>query len=246
MTLEYKQTLFRYTPADNMTDSDNLICQMGTLDYAGAYKKAYELFSAISFVDHSRVKLGGGLTDVLLVAPIEQMNIRQVERRAIPVEDRRSIITEIALVQNEEQEVLLRLFRHANTVNDPFTQVLFYWHTLVYPSTSEQEAVRFVTDNAPALNIDLGSYRQEALDTRHFDSAQRSQDFGTYIQQGVRNSIAHIVRNRTGYESLDMDNLKQTWHVHYVSDVLEKLCRFKLEKESGIRIGSDPVILQVR
>lgn len=241
MTINYKKTLFRYTPAKSLRESDNLVCQMDQLDYAGAYNKAYELFSAISFSERVQVKLGGGLTDVPMVRSIEEMNIGQAEHRLMPAFEQRLKIHELALARTDEQVTLLRLFRHAYSVNDPFTQLLFYWHTLVYPSDREHDAVSFVTMNAPLVKEDRALFRKDAL--RHqFSNLGTSQDLGEYVQKGVRHSIAHIRRDKNEYNSLDMDNLHQIWHVQYISGLLERLCRLRLERDFQIEIGTDPQI----
>ncbi len=243
MTLNYKGTLFHYKPGSKPSDSDNLICSMNGQSYADLYKKAYELFSAISFAEQLKVLLGGGIMDVPMVASIKEMNIGQTEQRLIPIVELRPFLRSIALIETAEQEALLRLFRHAYSNNDPYTQLLFYWHTLVYPDLEEDKAVQFINDNFSKIEPDLPSFRKEATE-RQFANSDKIVDFGTYIKTGARHSVAHIVRKWKDYDSLEMDNLKQIWHVQYLVEILERLARLKLIITCGIRIGHDPKILE--
>jgi len=245
MLLNYKDTLYWFTPGQRPSESDNLLCEMGGHTYPELYKKSYELFSAISFAEKSQVLLGGGFTDVRIVGELKNMNIRQIETRLFAVNEVRAFLPAIAIARTDLQETLLRLFRQAYSAVDPYSRLLFYWHTLVYPEKdkSEKAAVDFINDHYAEIKSLLPEYRTEATQ-RLFSNVYPETDLGTYIKVGARHSVAHIVRDWKDYNSLEIDSLTQVWHVNYLADILEELCRLRLTKYCDIKIGNDRDVVQ--
>jgi hypothetical protein len=221
------------------------MCRMDGLEFAHVFKLAYELFSALCFALGAKVTLGSGIiNEVEMDIPIASLTLSNTEHRQIPVLERHSTIYKIALIRNDVQATLLRLFRHGYSVNDPFSKLLFYWHTLVYPAAQEDDAVNYINNNIAALDphvqVHLDAIRREPC----FSSSGVAADIGSYIRRGIRHSIAHIVRSGTDYNSMDMDDLEEIRHVHSAAHVLENLCRKRIQEDFDVQIGDDPNILR--
>lgn len=244
LLLEYKGTLMRYLPAQRPTDSDSVMCRMGQLDFRTIFSLVYELCSAICFASDVKIRLGDGLINHTVESAVfTSMNHRMNEPRVVPIGEVRPFIPYIALIRNDEQASLLRLFRHAMSADDAYSRLLFFWHTLVYPNQTETAAVAYINSNIARLP-DHQVPHLEAIRGRPLFTSAPVNDLGSYIRQGIRHSIAHIVRDGNTYRSLEMDNIHEMRHVYSASVILQELCRLRLTEDFGIELGNDPTILR--
>lgn len=131
----------------------------------------------------------------------------------------------IANVDTEEKSELLRLYTTADANPDVYFKILFFWHTIVYPSKNDHDAVSYINSVYDKLK-----YIESQKNTIHDGTFGeiKDNDIGEYIQKRVRNAIGHICRN-TGV-SLIIDDVKQLQHLRAVADILKAVAREKLDK----------------
>lgn len=130
---------------------------------------------------------------------------------------------------------LARLYRIAKGAKDIYSKILFYWHILD------------IDNNAcDIINSYHGKVDNTSVDIDHIMSNpymlngprtndQFNDNLGYYLQECVRNSIAHIERQscRDG-RSLKIDLLGEIRHLDCVSRVLKEFARYKLDFDCGV------------
>ena len=131
---------------------------------------------------------------------------------------------------NERQITLARLYRIANSANDIYMKILFYWHCLVYPNQKENDAINFLNDlhpqNIPRDMKLLPETLECILEDNHFKS--KGKQLGNYIQKEIRHAIAHIKREKNEYTELELDNIQQIRHLNTILKVLKATARYRL------------------
>jgi hypothetical protein len=115
--------------------------------------------------------------------------------------------------------------------------VIFFWHTLVYPSTKDKDAERFIQK---FVDSGISGYQHvyEDIDRlieftnnsgeKAFGKNLCRSDFGRHIREDVRHTLAHIVR-KYGASSLEIDNMSQLCHLSIVSRVLRYISRYRIQ-----------------
>ncbi len=241
---EYKGTQFKLVPSQKPFETDCLVCRMDALSSIEAYKKACEFFSAFCYAKGAKVSVGAPfINEVPMNISLSEMHWYSTEPRDIaPQESCECIFDEIALIRTEHQSTLVRLYRQAFSINDPYVRFLFYWHALVYPNPTDSEAVKYINENYLSIK---DSYIDLCLNFINKDpmflktESKVIADLGQYFKDGIRHSIAHIERDRTSYKSLELDNIEEIKHVNAAGSILEQLVRRRLETEYGLEVGYD-------
>lgn len=219
---------------------------MGEFDFTEVYKITSELVSAICFASGMKVKLGEGLiNEVPMDIPIEQMNMHVFEQREISIFERQETIYTISLLRNDIQSFIVKLFRHAFSVNDHFTKLLFYWHTLVYPSNTDKDGITYVDQNLLFIDEHMHPYLDTIKKSPMLSKSGAIDSMGEYVYKNVRNSIAHIVRTGSDYVNLELDNVNEIRHISSIAHILESLCRQRIKQDFEVQIGNDPEIFCV-
>jgi hypothetical protein len=132
----------------------------------------------------------------------------------------------VAQIDTEEKSELLRLYTTAEANSNVYFQILFFWHTIVYPSGNDDNAVQYVNNHL--TNVDnIECYKKRILDGT-FGTVQNN-DIGAYIKSKVRHAIAHIVRNN--HINIVIDDIKQGNHLHAIKEVLKGVARYKLNTD---------------
>lgn len=131
----------------------------------------------------------------------------------------------IANVDTEEKSELLRLYTIADANPDVYFKTLFFWHTIVYPSKNEHDAVRYI--NSVYNDLQYIETQKNTIHDGTFGEITNN-DIGSYIQKRVRNAIGHICRN-SGV-SIIIDDVKQQQHLRAVADILKAIAKEKLDK----------------
>ncbi|MCA9842400.1 MAG: hypothetical protein KC475_09780 [Cyanobacteria bacterium HKST-UBA03] len=233
----YKGTQFKFCPSEDKKYSDSLICRMGELNHPEVYRKVCELFASISYAHKVKAHVGGGITnEVAMDIPLSEFKGGAYERRSVAITESYETFYSLALVRNDHQSNLVRLYRKARLADDAYFSSLFYWHALVYPYKKEQKAVKFINDN-------LGKVREDDVkrltDEALFLKSGKVLDVGEYIRKGLRHSIAHIKRENEDYSDLNLDDYDEIRHINTARSILEELVRIRAEKDFGLEVGND-------
>ncbi|MFQ5859683.1 MAG: methylamine utilization protein MauJ [Anaerolineae bacterium] len=146
-------------------------------------------------------------------------------------------------LRNVEDATLARLYREARSSNNVYLGLLFYWHSLVYPSTDDRAAVDYINrlwKRPPRERSCISDSIERILQKPLFSPTHATPvSLGDYLREGIRNSIAHIVRNRPNSRSLQLDLLSELRHLNDAKDVLHYCSRHRLKNERGMNEPHD-------
>lgn len=154
----------------------------------------------------------------------EPGNLRQIKQHTNGYGDFRSLsmwsgfmpgteFVRIAHIDTEEKSELLRLYTTADANPDVYFKILFFWHTIVYPSKKDWDAVKYINEKFDLL---IGEDTQkETIFDGTFGEIEDG-DIGKYIYERIRHAIGHIQRH-TGI-SLIVDDVKQRQHLYAVPE----------------------------
>ena len=143
-------------------------------------------------------------------------------------------------IETEVQNKTIRLYRHARSCIDVYSQTLFFWHTLVYPSKDDKDAScyiqKFINDKIDGYGYVYEDIERLLKDKNGaFSETLCENNFGKYIRDYVRHAIAHIVRY--GDRSIELDNINQESHMEMISRILRYIARYKIQKEHRLSLG---------
>lgn len=245
----YKGVDFKYVPHYKSNETDDLVCK---IPKGSSQPKMFELMteflSAFTFANDAHVVAHSGISSQV-GAKLNKVNIRFSLKRSINASESMEEFYTIALLNTPEQIQLARLYREANSSNNIYLQILFFWHCLVYPSADESGAVFYVDNFVGNWPKEL-EYMRESVNrftaNRIFLSDQNTQNVsvGEYVKNSIRHSIAHIVR-RPGYGiDLQLDSWDQVRHLHDIGSFLQCLARYRLENEYKMKASNDTAIFR--
>lgn len=149
----------------------------------------------------------------------------------------------IANIDTEEKATLLRLYTEANSNFNIYFQILFFWHTIVYPSGNDDKAVNYINSHIDDVEkfVEKGFYRKNIF-RGAFDNEDTS-DLGLYIKRKIRHAIAHIVRH--GHQNLIIDDIEQLHHLNYIRLLLKDIARYKLDNDYGFKINAPKSVCRI-
>lgn len=245
----YKGVDFKYVPHYKSNETDDLVCK---IPKGSSQPKMFELMTeflaAFTFANDARVVAHSGISSQVDVK-LNKVNIRFSVKRSINACESMDEFYTIALLNEPEQIQLARLYREANSSNNIYLKILFFWHCLVYPSADENGAVSYV-DNLVANWPQELEYMRESLKrftaNRIFLGDQNTSNVsvGEYVKNSIRHSIAHIVR-KPGYGiDLQLDSWDQVRHLNDIGSFLQCLARYRLENEYKMKASNDTTIFR--
>lgn len=139
----------------------------------------------------------------------------------------------ISNVENNEQAQLISLFNQAKSNQNYCFKLLFFWHSLVYPNKDEKSAIGFINSNLEkADNFYLNYIKNKPLFSKN---GKIDSTVGNYIKHGVRNSIAHIIRNDNKAISLELENYEQIKHINALNHILEDISKYRIEEIYNVK-----------
>jgi hypothetical protein len=231
-----KNVRCKYIPQHSTNESDTLIATYleHKLSEEEIYHAVTEILSSFAFTRNCKMSFYPapslrGKNDIHLV------HHRCTITRAMPVYEKMNDFIYIPPISSKEQADLVRLYRQANSNNNVYFQILFFWHTLVYPSSDDNDAINYIDNLLKDLPTKISLYRAEInrVEENHI-LAKKFSTLGRYIKEGARHSIAHIVR-KTGFgENLTLDSLKEEKHLWDIATLLKIFSHHRLENEYKI------------
>ena len=240
---KYKGCEFKYVPQYASKDTDDLLCKVDKGKSQGdMYELMTEFLSALAFDRDAKIIVHSGLC-AHVDLPLNKVNIRYSQKRSVNVEETMSDFYYIPPLRTKDQIQLARLYRQANSANNIYLKVLFYWHILVYPSTDESAAVDFLDSLEHNLPTDI-TYMNDTLTAiiskKIFLTAGKpNPSLGNYIKDSIRHSIAHIVREENYGVSLKIDSWEQESHLTNIADFLQKAAKHRLTTNFNMHEAHD-------
>jgi len=245
----YKEVDFKYVPHYKSNETDDLVCK---IPKGSSQPKMFELMteflSAFTFANNAQVIAHSGISSQV-DAKLNKVNIRFSVKRSINASESMEEFYTIALLNTPEQIQLARLYREANSSNNIYLQILFFWHCLVYPNADESEAVKYIDKLIGNLSRELEDMRDDMnrfTADRIFlnDKSAKDVSVGAYVKNSIRHSIAHIVR-KPGYGiDLQLDSWEQVRHLHDIGSFLQCVARYRLENEYTMKASNDTKIFR--
>lgn len=245
----YKGVDFKYVPHYKNNETDDLVCK---IPKGSSQPKMFELMteflSAFTFTNNAQVIAHSGISSQV-DAKLSKVNIRFSVKRSINASESMDEFYTIALLNKPEQIQLARLYREANSSNNIYLQILFFWHCLVYPSADENGAVAYIDNLVGNWPPEL-EYMRETI--KRFtankiflsDKTTKNVSVGEYVKDSIRHSIAHIVR-KSGYGvDLQLDSWDQVRHLHDIGSFLQCVARYRLENEYIMKASNDTAIFR--
>ena len=244
----FKGFALKYTvsQSEQWTDCITICYPFGECSRNKAYEIITELLSLWSFERDEPIIPGNCIT-AGTPFPTEDSaldaNITTQERVKVPKTTSCDTIFYLPKIETEVQGKSVRLYRQARSCINVYSQLLFFWHTLVYPSQNDKDAQDYIQSFIDSQHSEYG-YVYDDIDSlieytnknkeRAFDKNLSRQDFGRYIREDVRHAIAHIVR-KWG-RSLEIDNMSQRAHIGTINRILRYISRHKIQKEHGLSL----------
>lgn len=239
----FKDTEISYTPADNPHETDGLTGKFptgSTNDHC--YDVLTEFLSAFAFGADSKMIPSPGISTDLEIS-LAKYRGGYGERRRIPTEEVMDEFGYVPPLRTLEQIMLSRLYREARSAHSVYMGILFFWHTLVYPDKSDAVAESLLNEVAKSLPANLSHLEDE------IERIQASQLFtpvpatefelGTYLRNGIRHSIAHIVRAGENTRDVSVDLHSELRHLSDVELVLRYISRHHLVKHWDMKKPHD-------
>lgn len=245
----YKKVDFKYVPHYKIGETDDLVCK---IPKGSSQPRMFELMtdflSAFAFANNAKVIVQSG-TGSQVDAKLNKVNIRFSVKRSINAYEVMDEFYKISLLRTPEQIQLARLYREAYSSNNIYLQILFFWHCLVYPSTNENEAVKYIdklVGNLPReleyMRDDINRFTADKVFLN--DRNAKNVSVGAYVKDSIRHSIAHIVR-KPGYGiDLKLDSWDQVRHLHDIGSFLQCVARYRLENEYTMKASNDTAIFR--
>ncbi len=149
----------------------------------------------------------------------------------------------IAKIDTDEKAELLRLYTEANSNFNIYFQILFFWHTIVYPSGNDDTAVNYINAHISDIESQRGKdFFQKNIFRGAFDKAD-TDNLGLYIKSKIRNAIAHIVRR--GHQNLIIDDIEQRHHLDFIRMLLKDIARYKLDNDYDFKTNAPRTICRL-
>lgn len=240
----FKGFALKYTVSQNeqWTDCITICYPLEKCSSNNAYEIVTEFLSLWSFGQDEPVIPGIGMqagTPFPTEAFALGANIITQNSVRVPKTTTCDTIFYLPKIETDVQNKTVRLYRHARSCIDTYSQVLFFWHTLVYPSKNDEEASRYIQqfinnkiDGYDHVYKDIGKLLRDK--TGAFSEELSESNFGKYVRNRVRHAIAHIVMYQG--KGLEIDNFYQVAHINIISRVLHYISRYKIQIEHGLSL----------
>ena len=229
----YKGTKFKYIRNDNKSYTDTLVAFINNNDTEEAYRLMTEFMRAFAYKNNlsilfSLIMSSEGISEHDITSFVGGV----YDRKHVPIDTRVDELAIVCLIDNDNKSELLRLFTEADSANNIYLKILFYWHSLVYPARKEDEAIYYIDSNAKKISY-ISEYIEFLRQEKVFGEFE-GKTLGEYIRSNVRNSIAHIVRDRNNFVSLSIDAMSQLQALHCVKQILREVSRHRLDTDYGM------------
>lgn len=231
--LKYNKSINNVTNKQDCTRTDSFLT-ISEDDRNNVWSLMAEFARAWSYANDLRVRVVPGIIS-------NPGCLKQIKKHTNSYRDFRTLtlcrgfmegteFSRIAHVDTEEKSQLLRLYTTADANPDVYFKILFFWHTIVYPSKNDCDAAVYINSIYDSLE-----YLETQKNTIRDGTFGQIEDnnIGDYIQKRVRNAIGHIQRN-SGI-SLVIDDNKQLQHLHAVADILKAVARHKLDTDYNLK-----------
>jgi hypothetical protein len=246
----FKGVALKYTVSQNNQWSDCLTGHFSVPRYikSDAYKLLTEFLSLWSFETDEIVMPGFAIEHGTLFLDENSALTANVIAQApvkVPKDTICPNIYYLPKAETDVQDKAVRLYRQARSCVNVYSQLLFFWHTLVYPSVDDRDAQSyiqsFVDKNCPECAYVYNDIDQLIKDTKSGGGGAMSQklgrsNFGKYVRDDVRHAIAHIVK-KWGGMSLDIDNVNQQAHLCLIARILRYISRYKIINTHGLSLN---------
>ncbi len=240
----FKGFALKYTvsQSEQWTDCITICYPLGECSCNKAYEIITEFLSLWSFEVDEPIIPGRCIT-AGTPFPTEESalkaKITTQERVRVPKTTSCDTILYLPKIETEDQGKSVRLYRQARSCINVYSQVLFFWHTLVYPSRNDKGAQyyiqKFTDDKIDGYSHVYKDIKLLIKDkTGVFSEELCESNFGKYIRDNVRHAIAHIVMKRG--RSLEIDNIDQQAHIGMISRILRYIARYKIQNEHGLSL----------
>ncbi|MDD4519716.1 MAG: hypothetical protein PHI50_02385 [Alphaproteobacteria bacterium] len=239
--LIYKNIRFKYITSKERGFTDSILFFYATEEEKNKkYDLMMEFLRAFSYANKSKIKV---LPVMSCQDNIPEIEIKKIKNkgclpREIQIEEIHPVpFYKIALIDNEKKSKLLRLYTDAMSNYNIYFQILFLWHTIVFPNKEEESAIRFIQENLE--NIKLEKWCIDTLKENKSFGNFDIKDIGGFIKSRVRNAIAHICRS--GGSEIKIDDLDQLEVLFAVKCILKNISEYKLNNNYNMNLtaGSD-------
>ena len=228
--LKYRDILIKYIASERPLWGDRIVFEtFNHLSQQEGYYQVMDYFATLMYRQHPQG------TPLQLHYPIQAPN-----QRSLTTATHCGIIYRLTVVKNfgvlhpdlvvapqtDLQYQLLRLWLAANSTDNAFYQNLFYWQFLAFPNKEDRAAKDFINQHVQLLD-DYPRAILKELDNVSAGSLHKHSP-GHFIQQKIKNSISHFVRNNG--EKLDLANLETMRLFGLSRDLLRHFCLLKLKQ----------------
>jgi hypothetical protein len=244
----FRGITLKYHVSQKQGDTDCLTGHFPVPGYTlnNAYKFLTEFLSLWSFETDEIVMPGFGIeSGTLFLDEISALkaNIIATEHVKVPKTTICDTIYYLPKIETEVQDKAVRLYRQARSCVDAYSQLLFFWHTLVYPSKDDKDAQDYIQK---FVDSDISEYSHVYSDIdRLIEYTNKNKDgafgkeldrkgIGRYIREDVRHAIAHIVRDQG--RSLEIDNMYQLAHIKTIGRILRYISRYKIQHTHSLSL----------
>ena len=253
--LWYKGIYIKYLRKNKPDGSKDLNYTDSILSFANTsfeekeiWRKMAECMRAWAYANNLDINLVPGLINYCRTSPDQIKKFQNMysepkrcafERTFVPGTE----FVRIANIDTDEKAELLRLYTEANSNFNIYFQILFFWHTIVYPSGNDDTAAQYINDHIIYAEQSKGNgfYRRE-LFRGAFDRADTT-NIGGYIKSKIRHAIAHIMRH--GHQNLIIDDIDQRHHLNCVVTLLKDIARYKLDNDYDFKINAPASICRL-
>jgi hypothetical protein len=75
-----------------------------------------------------------------------------------------------------------------------------------------------------------------------FRPQRGAENLGQYVKEGIRNSIAHIIRTPKDALSITIDSFSEVRHLGHVKFILNEIARYRLYEDFALKEMADAEI----
>jgi len=231
--IRYKGISLKYIETTNLIYNSRLITTYRSeAEIEKLYLTMTEFLRASAYINDYMIRTSIGM-QLMNDVPLKKFIGGYSEKKTIPIDIGVSEFYDVAHINNNIQAELLRLYTEANSNNNIYFQILFFWHTLVYPSKKHSDAVKYINQNIHVINSDI--YNIDYINKTSTNKNITTENFGEYIKNNARHAIAHIVRNNPVDFSISIDNLKQEKHLYALAQALKILAKYRLDNDFNMK-----------
>lgn len=222
----YKGTDYKLIPNKDSKWTDSLLVCRDKRSESELFGKASEFLSLVAFrYDAETTIYPGSFFDS---KSLEDAHGWPNFKKELPFQESMKAIYLIPYIERNDQSEIVRIYRQANASNNIYLKFLFYWHTLVYPSSSDNAGVKWVNKICKEkMDDDELRLAKEALKSIH----KGSYSIGDFLKYEVRDAIGHIKRQDNTKYHLLLDNVEQLRQIYQIVSFVKQLSRYRIRTE---------------